>query len=316
MADQGGVLALISDEGGIFETFAGRYNKGIPNLDLLLQSHSGSHVRIHRASREPIDMPCPVLTMGLSPQPDVLRGLVQKPGFRGRGLLARFLYTLPPSWLGYRSLESSPIPLGVKESYGQALHNLLAIQPPQSHGSQPERFRLQLSKDAHREWKEFSHVVEYDMREGRRFEHIQDWAGKLPGAAARVAGLLHCATHFNTQPWSIPIELTTMEKALTLMAVLADHALRAFEVMAANPDLEKAKKILAWVQRKGLKTFTQRDCHHDLQGTFRRTEDLKPGMEVLKERYIIRQTTVGRNGPGRSSAVFEVNPQLIQEPSV
>jgi hypothetical protein len=317
MADQGGVLALLSDEGGIFETIAGRYNGGIPNLDLLLQSHSGSPVRIHRTSREPIDMAHPVLTMGLSPQPDVLRGLVQKPGFRGRGLLARFLYTLPLSRLGYRSLESSPIPLGVKEAYRQALHSLLAMKAPQSETNSPERFRLQLSQEAHREWKEFALVVEYDLRDGGRFEHIQDWAGKLPGAAARVAGLLHCATHFKKEPWSTHLGLTTMENALTLMAVLAEHALRAFEVMAANPDIEKAKKILAWIQRKGLKNFTQRDCHNELQGTFPRMEDLKPGLSVLGERYIIRPINNGeQKGAGRPSVVFEVNPHLIQEPSV
>jgi len=160
-------------------------------------------------------------------------------------------------------------------------------------------------------------VVEYDLRDGGRFEHIQDWAGKLPGAAARVAGLLHCATHFKKEPWSTHLGLTTMENALTLMAVLAEHALRAFEVMAANPDIEKAKKILAWIQRKGLKNFTQRDCHHELQGTFPRMEDLKPGLSVLGERYIIRPINNGeQKGAGRPSVVFEVNPHLIQEPSV
>jgi len=129
-----------------------------------------------------------------------------------------------------------------------------------------------------------------------------------------VAVLLHCATHFKKQPWSTPIRFTTMEKALTLMAILAEHALRAFEVMAANPDLEKAKKILAWVQRKGEKKFTQQDCHHALQGSFPRTEDLKPGLGVLVERYIIRPiNNVEQRGVGRPSIIYEVNPQLIQE---
>ena len=105
-----------------------------------------------------------------------------------------------------------------------------------------------------------------------------------------------------------------MEQALTLMAVLAEHALRAFEVMSANPDLEKAKKVLTWIQRKGGRSFTQRDCHHDLQGTFPRTEDLKPALHVLQERYIIRPTNNGeQKGVGRRSTIYEVNPQLIQE---
>ena len=102
------------------------------------------------------------------------------------------------------------------------------MKTPQSETNSLERFRLQLSKDAHREWKESFACGGKGFERWERFWHIHDWAGKLPGAAARVAGLLHCATHVNAQPWSTSIELTTMEKALTLLAVLADHASQGF----------------------------------------------------------------------------------------
>jgi hypothetical protein len=39
----------------------------------------------------------PCLTIGLTVQPEILQGLAGRPGFRGRGLLARFLYSLPAS---------------------------------------------------------------------------------------------------------------------------------------------------------------------------------------------------------------------------
>jgi hypothetical protein len=110
--------------------------------------------------------------------------------------------------------------------------------------------------------------------------------------------------------------MTTMEAALTLMAILAEHALHAFAIMSANPDLEKAKKIWAWIKRKEAKTFTLRDCHHDLQGTFPRTEDLKPGLSVLIERHIIRPLNVPPRGAGRPSIVYDVHPQLTQEQSI
>lgn len=103
MADHDQSMAGISDEGGIFDILAGRYSNGVPNLDLFLQAHSGSPVRVDRGSRPPVIMNHPALTMVLSPQPDVLQGLAAKPGFRGRGLLARFLYALPASRLGYRT---------------------------------------------------------------------------------------------------------------------------------------------------------------------------------------------------------------------
>ena len=63
----------------------------------------------------------PRLSIGLSPQPDVLRGLASKPGFRGRGLLGRFLYLLPPSPLGYRALCSDPVPASVRAAYAAGL---------------------------------------------------------------------------------------------------------------------------------------------------------------------------------------------------
>ncbi len=107
MAEQEERMAVLSDEGGVFDLLAGRYSKGVPNLDLWLKGHSGSPVRVDRAdrTRPPILMNRPCLTVGLSPQPDVLEALRDKPGFRGRGLLARFLYALPKSPLGYRTLK-------------------------------------------------------------------------------------------------------------------------------------------------------------------------------------------------------------------
>ena len=79
---------------------SGRYSGGIPNLDLMLKSHSGDSERVDRGSRPAIYLRQPLLTMGLSPQPSVLNGLVGKPGFRGRGLLGRFCTYCPkPYWV-------------------------------------------------------------------------------------------------------------------------------------------------------------------------------------------------------------------------
>src|SRR5204862_4537998 len=97
MADHRGLMAVFSDEGGIFDLLAGRYSKGVPNLDLWLKGHAGSSVRVDRAdrTRPPIMIDRPHLTVGISPQPSVLASLGNKPGFRERGLLARFLFAVP-----------------------------------------------------------------------------------------------------------------------------------------------------------------------------------------------------------------------------
>jgi putative DNA primase/helicase len=111
MAENSGRMAVISDEGGIFDILAGRYSKtASPNLDLFLQGHSGSPVRVDRGSREPVILNSPALTLVLTPQPHVLRSLSEHKAFRGRGLLARFLFVLPPSSVGSRKHETIPIP--------------------------------------------------------------------------------------------------------------------------------------------------------------------------------------------------------------
>ena len=51
MAENGERMAVVSDEGGIFDILAGRYSKtSAPNLDLFLQGHSGSPVKVDRRS--------------------------------------------------------------------------------------------------------------------------------------------------------------------------------------------------------------------------------------------------------------------------
>ncbi len=41
LAEHGECMAWLSSEGGIFDLLQGRYSNGIPNLDLVLKSHSG-----------------------------------------------------------------------------------------------------------------------------------------------------------------------------------------------------------------------------------------------------------------------------------
>jgi hypothetical protein len=304
MADNHERIALISDEGGIFDILAGRYSNGIPNLDLFLQSHSGSPVRVDRAGRPAVIMEQPALTMVLSPQPDLLSGLAAKPGFRGRGLLARFLYALAVSTLGQRTGSSSVVSDRVAADYAAGIHALLRL--PVEGGPLP----IELESDAHEEWLEFFREVEIQLRDGGRFEHMHDWAGKLPGAAARIAGILHCAKHAFGDPRAAKVDLTTMTEALDFAAPLADHALAVFDLMGADPALKAARKLWSWVRRERKTKLTFRDAHRALHGSFPRAADLEPAFEVLEERAHLRETTAPQSRPGPRSRTYEINPAL------
>ncbi|MGE4556087.1 MAG: DUF3987 domain-containing protein [Desulfovibrionaceae bacterium] len=101
-------IGVLEAEGGLFDILAGLYSKGVPNLDAVLKCWSGEACQIDRRSREPVFLNDPHLTMVISPQPEVVLGLTRKPGFRGRGLLGRFLFLWPKSLLGERVVRSGP----------------------------------------------------------------------------------------------------------------------------------------------------------------------------------------------------------------
>ena len=104
-------IALLSPEGDVFDQMAGRYNQQVgPNLGVYLKGHAGDLLKVDRRGRPPEYVERPCLTIGLSIQPEVLQGLASRPGFRGRGLLARFLYSLPQSLVGHRQPGPHPSP--------------------------------------------------------------------------------------------------------------------------------------------------------------------------------------------------------------
>lgn len=235
--------------------------------------------------------------------------MADKPGFRSRGFLARFIYLLPESKLGYRKLETEPVPKYVKNNYRNLIFQLLNIQPVEDENGDVKPHVLTLSPDAYQEWADFYMAVEEDLREDGRFEHILDWAGKLPGAAARIAGLLHCADNPH-EPWTVPVSLETMTTALDLAAVFADHALFAFDLMGADTSLNGARKVWRWVEKNRFETFTKRDCFNALKATFNRVANIEDPLKVLEERNYIQIEKLQTGGA--PSYLCRINPEIIK----
>ena len=314
MADNNERMAILSDEAGIFDILGGRYSGGIPNLDLFLQGHAGSAVRVNRGSRPPVFMQTPALTFGLSPQPEVLRGLTEKPSFRGRGLLGRFLYVLPPSNLGYRTLDASPIFPDYAARYEGILTGILNQEIASDSEGEPCPHILKITVDAVQIWHTFALKVEAGMCDGGIYAHLTDWAGKLPGAVIRIAALLHIARHSLVRPWDKEISIEDMSAALRMADVLSVHALAVFDLMGADPALDGARVVLRWIEREGKPEFTFRDCHYVHKTRYNRTADLEPAIEVLIERYYIRPRAL-KQVQGRPSRIYEINPAILEKES-
>lgn len=313
LAEHGECMAWLSSEGGVFDLLQGRYSNGIPNLDLVLKAHSGDAERVDRGSRPPVFLRSPRLSIGLSPQPDVLRGLAAKPGFRGRGLLGRFLYLLPPSPLGYRALQSNPVAEGVRDAYAAGLRAMLDWEPVTDEHGEQRSYLLRLSDEAHAEWYAFAQAIEVRMQPGQELEHFTDWAGKAPGTAARLAGVLHGIKHAHGTPWEATITAETMTAALEIMAVINRHSLAALDMMGADPTIAAARLVWDWIERGRLARFTVREAFNPLRNTFPRVAMLRDALEALEERGYLEVIEPPRDGPGRPpSPVVRVRPEIAR----
>ncbi|MCH7507744.1 MAG: DUF3987 domain-containing protein, partial [Proteobacteria bacterium] len=260
MAEHGERMGLLSDEGGIFEIMSGLYSSGRANIDVFNQAHTGKSIRVDRGGRT-VYLQNPALSFGLAIQPDVLRDLGngEKRRFRGIGTLARFLYCVPNSNIGRRDVrQRSPIPETVKRIYKIKIFELLEIEPLLD-GDGVERPRIiRLSLDALEAWLTFAQFIESKQGEGGEYEHIQDWTGKLPGAALRIAGICHVAEHGGN---SLEIDIKTITKALDLCQLAIPHAQVAFDMMGADQAIDDAKVLIRWIVRNGDLTFKRSECH-------------------------------------------------------
>jgi len=124
LAEQDGRLASMSPEGGVFDLMTGAYKDGRVDFVTYLKAHSGDDLLTDRITRESVRVERPALTCCYTIQPEVIRGLAEQAAFRGRGLLARFCYALPPSPVGRRKVNAQPVAESIRGGYHATVRRL------------------------------------------------------------------------------------------------------------------------------------------------------------------------------------------------
>lgn len=308
LAEQGGRLAVLSPEGGIFATLAGRYS-GAPNLEVFLKGHAGDMLRVDRRSRPAEHVDRPALTLGLAVQPEVLRDIAQMPGFRGKGLLGRILFAVPENTVGRRRIGADPIPHATAEAYTDNLGALVL-----SLAARRDAAVLSLTAEANERVLAIERDIEPRLAPAGTWAHIVDWGSKYAGAVARLAGLLHLAEHMQDGSGK-PIDGDTLDRAAALGRYFADHALAAFDDMGADPLIDDARHVLAWIERTSTERFTKRDLFTAMaRGRFRKAADLDPVLNLLTGHGYLRTAPAPeRQGAGRTpSPAWLVHPDAIR----
>ncbi len=309
LKENGETMAIMSAEGGIFGMMAGRYSTNA-NIDIFLKGYSGEHYSTVRIGREGQELEHPLLTICLAVQPQVISDIMDNKEFRGRGLLARFLYSVPSSMTGKREYRTKEINPFVKEQYETLVSDLLDIPKM----DKPRMVRLSREADAVSE--QYNQWIENRLT--NEFEEIEDWAGKLHGNTMRLAGLFHIIKH-RFESVNVPMDGETMAAAVEVGKYYLEHSKTAFDIMGLSDpkSVQDAKYIIKRLvsDRNDLNDFNDFIPKMDalrLCQRFKTAEEMQPGIDVLVEHGYIAIKKVKNEKRGRPQERIYINPEYIK----
>lgn len=305
LASNNGRAAILSTEGGIFDTLAGTYSKMV-NIDVMLKGYSGDSIRVDRIGRNSESILNPTLTILLMVQPSVLSGLMQNGTFRGRGLTARFLYCIPTSFVGNRKYRSKPVPPDIYQAYEKCIYNLL---------EDDEEEVITLSDEADAMVEQFAESLEPKLKD--EYQDISDWAGKLVGNILRIAALICRANVTRCHDLlvirdSLVVDGATMQKAIEIGEYFIEHAKAAFKLMGVDQITGECKKVLSTIKEKRMAEFTRRDIMRVCRN-FKTVDEVQPVLNMLMDYgYINEKVESIPSSKGRPPATkYLVNPTVF-----
>lgn len=308
LASQGGRLIVAGPEGGLFDVMAGRYSSAGGNLDCFLKGHASDDLRVDRVTRGSINVRRCCLTLAYAVQPEIIRGLADKPTFRGRGLIGRFLYAIPSNRLGSRVIDPEPVPDAVAEAYTALVRRLFAIP-----GGLDDPRLLTLAPEAAKRFRPWRCEVEAMLADDGRLASMRDWGGKLAGLTARLAAVIHLAQFADCpDPVVVPIGIESIEAAIVLARWAIPHAESVIGLMAAGDgSLDDAGYVLRWLRERALPEVSRRDVYRFGKARFT-AEPLRldRALGLLIDRGWLRSADDRPAGPGRPSVRFLVHPSL------
>lgn len=308
IASNHGHAAIISTEGGIFDTLSGTYSKNV-NIDVLLKAYSGDTIRVDRIGRPSESVMNPALTILLMAQPNVVSNVLSNPTFRGRGLTARFLYSMPQSTVGSRKYRSEAITDEIYRDYEQLIRNMLEDPYPDS----PEV--ITLSPEADELLEDFANWLEPRLKND--LAEIADWAGKLVGNVLRIAGLLCRAGTYRNHEFletnePLVVSGETMANAILLGRYYLSHAQAAFSVLPEDAMCRSAESVLQKIRENKLTHFNRRDAMRMCRA-FKTVNSIQPVLDFLEDYGYIAQQPQKYNGAGRQPLPqYAVNPWVTQ----
>lgn len=245
----GGTIGVLSTEGGLFDQLS-RYTRNgqPPNLDGMLKAWSGDTIRVDRVGSDAMVVRSPRASICLTVQPRVVERLYGDADFTGRGLVARFMLSVPEFAPGWRDL-TTPIVIDadVIGRWGDLLHGIY-----RGHGT-PTRYTLDPA--ARRMFNEWRQELEVGRRAGEPYgqDSLREATTKIDSSTVRTALLLHMGERRSSIE---PVSPETMARAISIGRYWVAQAVRILAMKDVSPIVTDADRVLDWARRKGLQTLT------------------------------------------------------------
>ena len=309
LADNGSLL-MLSDEAGVFKNFGGRYQNGVPNLDLLLKAWGGESYQKNRCNNAPLILERPYLSICLCGQPYILEELMQNKAFLQSGLIARFLYCFPRSYVGQRHYGSKALNQDISEDYKSIVYRAMKAKIAQTEIVGGDEIMLHLNDEAAKTFADF-----YDMRIEPSlltdFAECPDWGGKYHGLILRLCGLIHCikCVTDNVPPQNRTVDIQTLRQAIDLAEYFKKQAIYAYSSVCSDGVVANAEYILKRLRSNGIMQTDARELQR-LCRKFKSTSEIEEPLEMLIEYGYLREMAAEEHsGRGRKpSTRYEVNP--------
>ena len=305
MAAYGGSMTICTDEAAsMFEVIAGKYSNEAADTGVYCKGYSGSRIITDRIGRETVTIEHPALSINAMIQPGLLAKYMGNEVFRTSGLMARFLYSFPPSMLEYQQPDSPPIDRALRDGYRQAVNGMLVT-------TMEEPAVLELTAEAKELFSQYYIEIRDRMVDGD-LTAIKDYGNKVRGNALRIAGNLHCLRYaYSIQDDGIfdsgryhDIDADTMRDAIELSRYYVACAIHAYN---GGPTEAERDALYIWDRliKAGTDSISKGRLHNACK-KFRTADEMKPGLDLLTERGYIAVTTAQTKG--RPSITITINP--------
>lgn len=253
MLKQGGCMAVMDDEGSVFDVISGMYSGGQGNINLFLKAYDGSPHTIFRRTSDNITLNALYLTIGIMTQPQQFMQTMSNPQFSGRGLMHRFLFSFPEGRAGLQAYTSRNIPQNVQQSYDKLITKLLRMPKNDT------PVKLIHDKESYNIFHDYHDLLQSKMCNGGIFENMKEYAAKHFGKVLKIAGLLHLCEHTADEP----INGQTALNAVSTGLWAENQALLAFDGGLGEDETTKnAKYIISRLKSSGSEIMTKRELKH------------------------------------------------------